>query len=110
MAPIRGVAHVAYLPARRVAGLSKLARVVEAYARRPQVQERLTAEIANAIATHLAPRGVAVVVEARHECLSSRGVRVHGAGMATRHFLGECRTDHWRAEVLRAFDRCGGRS
>jgi GTP cyclohydrolase I len=88
MAPIRGVAHVAYLPEGRVVGISKLARAVDACARRLQVQERLTAEIAGAIEQALRPRGVAVIVEASHECMSSRGVRKHGAALVTRAFRG----------------------
>lgn len=88
MAPIRGRAHVAYLPRRRVVGISKLARVVEAYSRRLQIQERLTAEIADAVERSLQPLGVAVMIEAHHECMSSRGVRTHGAALVTRAFRG----------------------
>lgn len=88
MAPIRGRAHVAYLPRRRVVGISKLARLVEAYSRRLQIQERLTAEIADAIERSLQPLGVAVMIEASHECMSSRGVRTHGAALVTRAFRG----------------------
>src|SRR3546814_2649844 len=78
MAPIRGVAHVAYLPGERVVGISKLARLVDAYARRLQIQERMTNEIADALDRVLHPRGVAVVIQASHECISSRGIGMHG--------------------------------
>ncbi len=100
MAPIRGVAHIAYLPWRRVVGISKLARLVDAYARRLQIQERLTAEIAEALQAALAPRGVAVVLEASHECMSSRGVRKHGASLVTRAFRGAYVETEPRREVL----------
>lgn len=86
--PFRGVAHVGYLPADRLLGLSKLARLVEAYARRPQVQERMTTQIADWIATHLDPRGVGVVLEAEHLCMSIRGVRAEGARTATSTLYG----------------------
>src|SRR3546814_8010509 len=78
MAPIRGVAHVAYLPGERVVGISKLARLVDAYARRLQIQERMTNEIADTLDGVLHPRGVAVVIQASHECISSRGIGMHG--------------------------------
>ena len=74
MAPIIGRAHVGYLPRKRVVGISKLARVVDAYARRLQIQEKLTAQIANTIQEVLQPRGVAVVIEAAHQCMTTRGV------------------------------------
>ncbi len=93
MAPIIGRAHVAYLPRRRVVGISKLARVVDAYAKRLQIQERLTAQIANAIDTVLRPRGVAVVVEATHQCMSTRGVHKTGVAMVTSRMLGAFRTN-----------------
>lgn len=93
MAGIEGTAHIAYLPAGRVVGISKLARVVEACARRLQIQERLTDEIAAAIDTALAPLGVAVVLEAQHGCMTSRGVRLHGARMVTKCMLGAYRDD-----------------
>lgn len=102
MAAIRGVAHVAYLPSERVVGISKLARLVDAFARRLQIQERLTAEIAEAIERTLHPRGVAVVVEATHECMSSRGVRKHGASLVTRRFTGVFEEPERRREVLAA--------
>jgi GTP cyclohydrolase I len=83
MAPIIGKAHIAYLPKSRVVGISKLARVLHGYARRLQVQERLTAEVANCIWEHLKPEGVAVVIEAQHGCMTGRGVKVHGVNMVT---------------------------
>jgi len=100
MAPIRGVAHIAYLPVRRVVGISKLARVVDVFARRLQIQERLTSEIAAAVEAALQPRGVAVVVEAGHECMSSRGVRKHGARLVTRCFKGIYREPGPRQDIL----------
>jgi len=100
MAAIRGVVHIAYLPNQRVVGISKLARLVEAFGRRLQIQERLTAEIADTLAQVLQPRGVAVIVEASHECLSSRGVRLHGVSMQTRRLLGEFAREPRRQEVL----------
>ena len=102
MAAIRGVAHVAYLPRERVVGISKLARLVDAYARRLQIQERLTAEIAEALERTLRPRGVAVIVEATHECMSSRGVRKHGSSLVTRRFTGVFEDVEARREVLAA--------
>ncbi len=93
MLPIVGKAHVAYLPGRRVVGISKLARVVEAYARRLQIQEKLTAQIANTINEVLQPRGVAVVIEAEHHCMSTRGVHKPGVGMVTSRMLGAFRDD-----------------
>jgi len=93
MVPIIGRAHVAYLPAGRVVGISKLARVVEAYARRLQIQEKLTAQIANSIEAVLQPRGVAVVIEAGHQCMTTRGVHKPGVSMITSRMLGEFRTD-----------------
>ena len=102
MAAIRGVAHVAYLPGERVVGISKLARLVDAYARRLQIQERLTTEIADTLQRVLQPRGVAVVVRASHECISSRGIALHGVGMVTRRLLGQCGEQPWRSDVLAA--------
>jgi GTP cyclohydrolase IA len=88
MAPILGKIHVAYLPSGRVVGISKLARVVDAYAKRLQIQEKLTAQIANTIADVLQPKGVAVVVEAAHQCMTTRGVHKPGVTMVTsREFL-----------------------
>lgn len=102
MAPIRGVAHVAYLPRDRVVGISKLARLVDAHARRLQIQERLTAEIAATLDQVLQPRGVAVVVEAAHECMASRGVNKQGALLVTRRFLGAFAEGAARREILAA--------
>ncbi len=91
MVPITGKAHVAYLPGTRVVGISKLARVVDAYAKRFQIQEKLTAQIANTIQEVLRPRGVAVVIEANHQCISTRGIHKPGVSMVTSHMLGEFR-------------------
>jgi GTP cyclohydrolase I len=102
MAAIRGVAHLAYLPNERVVGISKLARLVEAFGRRLQIQERLTAEIASALEQALQPRGVAVIIDATHECMSSRGVRKHGASLVTRQFRGVFTQEGARREVLAA--------
>ncbi|WEN15628.1 GTP cyclohydrolase I [Rhodanobacter sp. AS-Z3] len=102
MAAINGVVHIAYLPNERVVGISKLARLVEALGRRLQIQERLTAEIADTLTEVLHPRGVAVVVEASHACLSSRGVRLHGVSMQTRRLLGEFAPGTPRQEILSA--------
>lgn len=88
MAPIVGKASIAYLPKNRVVGISKLARVLHGYARRLQVQERLTAEVAKCIWDNLQPHGVAVVIEATHGCMTSRGVRTPGVGMTTSRLLG----------------------
>ncbi len=93
MVPIIGKAHVAYLPGTRVVGISKLARVVDAYAHRFQIQEKLTAQIANTINDVLQPRGVAVVIEANHQCMSTRGVHKPGASMVTSRMLGAFRDD-----------------
>ena len=93
MAPITGVAHVGYLPAGRVVGISKLSRLVDAYARRLQLQERLTGQIATAIDEALEPRGVAVIVEASHGCMTTRGVNQHGASMVTKCWRGDFRHD-----------------
>jgi GTP cyclohydrolase I len=93
MAPIIGRAHVAYLPHHRVVGISKLARVVEAYARRLQIQEKMTAQIANTIQQVLEPRGVAVVIEAAHQCMTTRGVHKPGVTMVTSRMLGAFRDD-----------------
>ena len=93
MVPIIGRAHVAYLPGTRVVGISKLARVVDAYSHRFQIQEKLTAQIANTINEVLQPRGVAVVIEANHQCMSTRGVHKPGASMVTSRMLGAFRDD-----------------
>ncbi|HEU0066163.1 MAG TPA: GTP cyclohydrolase I FolE [Sphingomonas sp.] len=101
MAPIIGRAHIAYLPRDHVVGISKLARVLHAYARRLQVQERLTAEVADCIWEGLNPRGVAVVIEATHACMAARGVRTPGVGMVTSRMMGVFRNDERsRKDVL----------
>ena len=91
--PIIGRAHVAYLPDKRIVGISKLARIVEAYARRLQIQEKMTAEIANAINQVLQPKGVAVVIDAAHQCMTTRGVHKPGVSMVTSRMLGAFRDD-----------------
>lgn len=93
MVPIIGKAHVAYLPNNRVVGISKLARVVEAYAKRLQIQEKMTAQIANTINDVLSPKGVAVVIEGNHECMSTRGVHKPDVTMVTSTMLGAFRDD-----------------
>lgn len=99
--PFKGVAHVGYLPSDKIVGLSKLARVVDAFSRRAQVQERLTTDIADAITEHLKPTGVGVLVEAHHECMSCRGVRKANAVMVTSALYGTFRTEpETRAEFL----------
>lgn len=99
--PFTGVAHVGYLPGERILGLSKLARVVELFARRPQVQERLTQQIARWLQDALAPRGVGVVIEADHQCMSLRGVRAPEASTVTSALIGCLRDDaRSRAEFL----------
>jgi GTP cyclohydrolase I len=102
MAPIIGRAHVGYLPSDRVVGISKLARVVDGYARRFQVQEKLTAQIAGCINEVLKPRGVGVVIDAVHQCMTTRGVHKRGVSMVTSKMLGTFRADaSTRAEFLR---------
>ena len=101
MVPIIGICHVAYLPRSRVVGISKLARVVEAYAQRLQIQERLTAQIAGTIDTVLEPHGVAVIIEAGHECMSTRGDHKPGVSMVTSRMLGAFRDNPaTRSELL----------
>jgi len=101
MLPFVGTAHVGYLPGERILGLSKLARVVELFARRPQVQERLTTQVADWLQTHLQPRGVGVVVEAEHLCMTLRGVRSAGSTTTTSTLRGVLREDaRSRAEFL----------
>lgn len=101
MVPIIGKAHIAYLPNGRVVGISKLARVIETYAKRLQIQEKLTAQIANTIETVLQPKGVAVVIEAAHQCMTTRGIHKPGVSMVTSRMLGEFRTnDATRREFL----------
>ncbi|PSJ56620.1 GTP cyclohydrolase I FolE [Pseudaminobacter soli (ex Li et al. 2025)] len=105
MAAIRGKAHIAYMPVNRVVGISKLARVVEACARRLQIQERLTDDIARAIEDALQPGGVAVVLVAEHSCMNSRGVHAHGTHMVTKRMLGVFETDvDLRREFLASID------
>lgn len=93
MAPIIGVAHVAYIPTRRVVGISKLARVVDAYAKRLQVQEKMNAQIANTLFDVLKPQGVAVMIEGEHHCMSTRGVHKPGVNMVTKKMLGVFKDD-----------------
>jgi GTP cyclohydrolase IA len=101
MVPFVGKAHVGYLPSGRVVGLSKLARVVDVFARRLQVQEKLTAQIADAIQEHLAPQGVAVILQCQHFCMCSRGVRKHGAWTTTSKLRGVFLEDaRARSELL----------
>lgn len=105
MAPIVGRAHVGYLPTNKVVGISKLARVVDGYGRRFQVQEKLTAQIAGCINDVLKPRGVGVVIDASHECMTTRGVHKRGVSMITSKMLGAFRDDaRTRAEFLRFID------
>ena len=106
MAPIIGKAAIAYLPSDRVVGISKLARVLHGFARRLQVQERLTAEVADCIWKHLDPKGVAVVIEASHACMSARGVNTPGVMMTTSRMMGTFRSDERsRKEVLALMGR-----
>ena len=93
MAPITGVAHVAYIPSKKVVGLSKLARVVEAFSKRLQTQERLTMQIAKIIMDVLKPRGVAVTIDASHQCMTDRGVKKEKATTITNYFLGAFKDD-----------------
>ncbi len=93
MVPIIGCAHIGYLPDRRVIGISKLARIVDAFAKRLQIQEKMTAQIANTIDEVLKPKGVAVVIEASHQCMTTRGVHKSGVGMVTSRMLGVLRDD-----------------
>ena len=105
MAPIIGKAHVGYLPTSKVVGISKLARVVDVFARRFQVQEKMTAEIARCIDEVLQPRGVGVVIEATHECMTTRGVHKRGVSMITSKMLGSFRSDaRTRSEFLTFID------
>ena len=111
LAPIIGKVHIGYLPDRKVIGISKLARVVETFARRLQVQESLTAQIANCIQGVLKPRGVGVVVEGVHQCMTTRGIRKHGVSMITSQLLGHFRSDpRTRAEFLTMIGRAGDRA
>ena len=106
LAPIIGHAHVAYMPRTRVVGISKLARLVEVYAKRLQIQERMTVEIADAIDQVLQPRGVAVLLEAEHQCMTTRGVHKPGVSMVTSRMIGAFRQDaSSRREFLSAIGR-----
>ena len=105
MAPIIGRAHIGYLPDTKVVGISKLARVVEAFARRFQVQEKMTAQIANCIEDVLKPKGVGVVIEAVHQCMTTRGIHKSDVSMVTSQMVGAFRKDaRTRAEFLRMID------
>ncbi|MDF3073869.1 MAG: folE [Alphaproteobacteria bacterium] len=109
MVPIIGLAHIAYLPNSRVVGISKLARVLDAYAKRLQIQEKMTAQIAKAIDEVLEPKGVAVVLEAAHQCMTTRGVHKPGVNMVTSHMLGAFRQDEaTRKEFLSIINRGSG--
>lgn len=109
MAPIIGKVHIGYLPDRAVVGISKLARVVETFARRLQVQESMTAQIAHTIQDVLKPKGVGVVVEGVHQCMTTRGIRKRGVSMVTSQLLGHFRSDpRTRNEFLTMIGRQGG--
>ena len=111
MVPIIGKVHVGYLPDRRVVGISKLARVVEAYAKRLQIQEKMTSQIANTIEEVLQPLGVAVVIEGEHQCMTTRGVHKPGVSMVTSRMLGAFRTDpSTRREFLAMIGNTGSGS
>jgi len=105
LVPIIGTAHIGYLPDKRVVGISKLARAVEIYAKRLQIQERMTAQVANAIDTALQPRGVAVIVSSEHHCMTTRGVHKVGASMVTSRMLGAFRED---VQLRREFQALAG--
>lgn len=110
LAPIAGHAHVAYRPDGRVVGISKLSRLVDAFARRLQLQERLTVQIARAIDAALEPKGVAVVIEASHGCMSTRGVNQHDVTMVTKCWLGDFKADaELRRELMDSLGACGPR-
>lgn len=107
LAPITGRAHVAYRPAGRVVGISKLARLVDAYARRLQLQERLTNQIARTLNEVLQPSGVGVIIEASHGCMSTRGVNHHGVSMVTKAWLGDFKADaELRRDLMRSITAC----
>jgi GTP cyclohydrolase IA len=108
LAPIIGRAHIAYLPNKRVVGISKLARLVDVFAKRLQIQEKMTAQIATTLSDVLRPKGVAVVIEAAHQCMTTRGVHKPGVSMITSHMLGAFRTDpSTRREFLAHIDLDG---
>jgi GTP cyclohydrolase IA len=109
LAPIMGKAHVAYRPDGRVVGISKLSRLVDAFARRLQLQERLTRQVARTLEEVLRPRGVAVIIEASHACMSTRGVNQHGVSMVTKCWLGEFKEDpELRRELMESIGCHGG--
>jgi len=109
IAPIIGKVHVAYLPDRRVVGISKLARLVDVFAKRLQIQEKMTAQIANTLDEVLQPKGVAVIIEAAHQCMTTRGVHKPGVTMVTSRMLGAFRDDpSSRREVLTMIGTPGG--
>src|SRR5258706_1386716 len=111
MVPIIGKAHIGYLPNHRVVGISKLARLVEVYARRLQVQEKMTVQIADALQEVLQPKGVAVVIEAAHQCMTTRGVHKPGVGLVTSRMVGAFRDDpSTRREFLAVIGRTGAGS
>jgi GTP cyclohydrolase IA len=111
MVPIIGKAHVGYLPDKRVVGISKLARLVEVYARRLQVQEKMTVQIADCLQKALKPKGVAVVIEAAHQCMTTRGVHKPGVGLVTSRMVGAFRDDpSTRREFLAVIGRSGSGS
>jgi len=111
MVPIIGKAHVGYLPDKRVVGISKLARLVEVYARRLQVQEKMTVQIADCLQKALKPKGVAVVIEAAHQCMTTRGVHKPGVGLVTSRMVGAFRdNDSTRREFLAVIGRSGSGS
>ncbi|PKO73118.1 MAG: GTP cyclohydrolase I FolE [Betaproteobacteria bacterium HGW-Betaproteobacteria-17] len=110
MVPIIGKAHIAYLPDRRVVGISKLARLVDLYAKRLQIQERMTVQIADTLNDVLQPKGVAVVIEGSHQCMTTRGIHKRGVSMVSSKMLGSFREDaRTRAEFLRFIDVENGR-
>jgi len=109
LAAIIGVAHVGYLPRKRVVGISKLARIVEVYAKRLQIQEKMTAQIANTIEHVLQPLGVAVVIEASHQCMTTRGVHKPGTRMLTSRMLGEFRDNASTRREFLSMCRAAGR-
>jgi GTP cyclohydrolase I len=110
MASITGKAHVAYRPKGRVVGISKLSRLVDAFARRLQLQERLTTQVARTLDEVLQPSGVAVIIEASHGCMTTRGVNKHGISMVTKCWLGDFKTDpELRRELMDSIRCCGER-
>jgi GTP cyclohydrolase I len=111
MVPIIGKVHIGYLPDKRVIGISKLARLVEVYARRLQVQEKMTVQIADTLQEVLQPKGVAVVIEASHQCMTTRGVHKPGVGLVTSRMVGAFRDDpSTRREFLAVIGRTGAGS